>query len=420
MRTTPADTVRCRFFAPVDAALGQIDSTRRCPGFADTDYLESGVGRVISDAQSGRDWVQRLRLWIDARLSVSNFFDALKSPRRLRFLFDVSEHVRRALDADAQGDPLAPHRELDGFEVYASDGHFEQGSAHPLRAQLKGQPACTFFSLNLRSHSMNLLDIARPRRKREHDMRALKRVGSTRLRFGAPKGRKVLHVYDPAGLDYAQWHAWKARGVYFLSREKKNSAAYVVGLSPWDRSDPKNRGVLSDELIGTSGQRMLRRVHYRDASSGVTYAFLTNEMTLAPGLIAFLYKLRWDIEKVFDQKKNKLQEKKAWAASEVARCQQALFLGLAHNLMVLFERELQRQEGLRDFKCEEKRRRRLEELKKALRARGQPLNPLVEHCTRITQRSLQFVRWLRACLFTPTPYSVGLAHLRPLMERYLS
>jgi len=32
---------------------------------------------------------------------------------------------------------------------------------------------------------------------------------------------------------------------------------------------------------------------------------------LRPGLIAFLYKLRWDVEKVFDQLKNKLNEQKA-------------------------------------------------------------------------------------------------------------
>ena len=32
-------------------------------------------------------------------------------------------------------------------------------------------------------------------------------------------------------------------------------------------------------------------------------------MNIRPGVIAFLYKLRWDVEKVFDQLKNKLEEK---------------------------------------------------------------------------------------------------------------
>ena len=34
-----------------------------------------------------------------------------------------------------------------------------------------------------------------------------------------------------------------------------------------------------------------------------------------PGLIVFLYRRRWDLEKVYDQFKNKLNEKKSWASS---------------------------------------------------------------------------------------------------------
>lgn len=40
---------------------------------------------------------------------------------------------------------------------------------------------------------------------------------------------------------------------------------------------------------------------------------------MSPGLIAYLHKVRWDIEKIFDQVKNKLAEKKSWATSETAR-----------------------------------------------------------------------------------------------------
>lgn len=72
-------------------------------------------------------------------------------------------------------------------------------------------------------------------------------------------------------------------------------------------------GIESDELVGAFCGVMLRRINYRDPADGKLYVFMTNEMTLPPGLIAFLYKLRWDIEKVFDEKKNKLHEKKAWA-----------------------------------------------------------------------------------------------------------
>lgn len=261
--------------------------------------------------------------------------------------------------------------------------------------------------------------MARPKRKREHDMSVLKRLGSTELRMGQRKGTKVIHAYDPAGIDYAQWYKWKAKGIYIISREKANSRAEVIGLNDYDRHDPRNTGILSDELVGVFAGVMMRRVRYRDLATGNIYSFMTNEMTLPPGLIAFLYKLRWDIEKIFDEKKNKLGEKKSWAKGALAHSQQAHFVCLAHNLMVLFERCLEADEGIRDTKVERKREQRSELAASLARERGEVLNPLVRQCRRSTQRSLQFIRWLRHCLWHPTSWQEEVAVLRPLMEGYL-
>jgi hypothetical protein len=422
MRTTPQDTVRCRFYAPVERVCQTIAARRHCPEFSDDDYIESGVGRVIADVQSGRDWVQRLQMWMNSRLSVSNFFQSLRSARRLRYLREVTEAVRLQVDRQTPAalDPLAAHVELKDFAFYASDGHYEKAPCHAAGAQEDKEACGTFFSINLRSHSLSLLDIARPVRKREHDMSALKRLGSTVLRMGERTGVKVLHVYDPAGIDYAQWHRWKAKGVYIISREKSSSTAEVVGNNPWDRADPRNTGVLSDDLVGVFCGVLLRRVRYRDPVTDTEYSFITSEMTLPPGMIAFLYKLRWDIEKTFDEKKNKLLEKKAWATTPIARCQQALFLCLAHNLMLLFERCLQSEDGITDDKVQNKRKQRTDILIAQMESRGAVLNPLVQECSRATQRSLQFIRWLRHHLFLPTPYSEALALLRPLMHEYLA
>jgi len=48
-------------------------------------------------------------------------------------------------------------------------------------------------------------------------------------------------------------------------------------------------------------------------------------MTIPPGLIARIYKMRWDIEKVYDEMKNKLDEQKAWASTPTAKTMQAHF-----------------------------------------------------------------------------------------------
>lgn len=419
MITTPRDTVHCRFFAPIEQALRNVKSGRTCPEFSDEEYIESGIGRVLSEVQSGRDWVQRLQMQRNIQLSVGNFFQSLRSTRRLRHTQEVAENVRQQVDQGVlqTEDPLTQYPELNDYAVYASDGHYEKPSCH---SDMPDEPAGYFFTMSLRSHSLSLLDIARPVRKREHDMTLLKRLGSTLLRMGEPTGTKVIHVYDPACINYAEWIRWKAKGVYIISREKINSTADIVGEPPWDRDDPRNTGVLSDQMIGVFCGLMIRRVRYRDPATQIEYSFITSECALPPGLIAFLYKLRWDIEKVFDEKKNKLQERKAWATTPVARAQQAHFVCLAHNLMILFERCLHAQEGICEQKLHDKRKARADHAEALMRRTGHTPNPLVQQCTRVTQRSLQFIRWLRHCLHGDTSYSESLLILRPLMTHYLS
>jgi hypothetical protein len=137
------------------------------------------------------------------------------------------------------------------------------------------------------------------------------KVGAGVMRMSEPVGTKVIHVYDPAVTDCREWVCWKTKGVYVISREKKNSAAEVLGNNPWDQDDPQNIAVLLDQLVGPCAGNLLRRVTYRDPATGTEYTYLTNLLTLPPGLIAYLYKSRWDVEKVFDEKKNKLMEKKS-------------------------------------------------------------------------------------------------------------
>jgi len=125
-----------------------------------------------------------------------------------------------------------------------------------------------------------------------------------------------------------------------LSRCKANMALMKVGHLPFERADQINAGIQSDELLGspTSGV-LLRRVTFLDVLTGITYEYLTNllERSVPPGVIAHLYKMRWDIEKSFDKVKNKLGEKKAWASSATAKSMQAQFICLSVNLLQFVE-----------------------------------------------------------------------------------
>ena len=132
---------------------------------------------------------------------------------------------------------------------------------------------------------------------------------------------------------------------------------------------------------------MLRKIVYIEPSTGRRFVFLTNQMTLPPGLIAFIYKKRWDIEKVFDQFKNKLMESKAWAKSLIAKCTQAQFMVLTHNLTLMLERKLESEKGICNTKIEKHRKkesyvivgRSKKPEEKKIRLSPNPINPFRDH-----------------------------------------
>ncbi len=418
-------TTEEHFFAPLEEAMRDVD-TRSCKT-SDFDYMKHLVRRVIDSGKSGRDFVQKMIMTIgNTMMSVTSFFHALGSSRRKEMTGQAAEAVRGIIDRQVSAvegsDPLKQHKELDGFAVYATDGHTHAASAHEKERQGKTYPTTNIFSLNLRTHTASHAVLLQPEenKKKEHEMKALKRTELQHFRMNQPTGVKVIHVYDPAVVDYTQWYNWKCgSGIYIITREKSNSALIETASNLIDKADPRNNGVISDVKLISSLGYALRRIVYCDPETGNVYRFLTNEMTLPPGLIAFLYRLRWDVEKLFDQFKNAMDEKKSWAASADAKFQQAQAIVTAHNLIRGIEAELKRVHGIEDEKVMHKRVQRLEAAMRKAETHQRPFNPLVEKCQRATKRSLQFVRWLRHSLEHRTYWCNAVVNVEPFMREYL-
>jgi len=113
-------TLNDRFWQPLLLVLASSKSTRECGRYEDIAHLKSGIARVIHSKDSGRAWIQNLCLYLSqVRSTVGNFFDALKSRRRLDFVAESSvtlagETDRRVLDCG--DDTFAAHRELRKFQ----------------------------------------------------------------------------------------------------------------------------------------------------------------------------------------------------------------------------------------------------------------------------------------------------------------
>lgn len=400
-------TVFEKLIQPLSGLIHQCAYRRECKKLSDHQWIETGLLRILSNEYSGMAFLQKLFDSGGTEIKRSHFFETLKSKRRLNMCREVGSLLYELLGKDySHNDPFSRFSELSDYDIHAGDGHYHAAAVHDVKKFGKKYPTQHFYSVDLRTHALKHLTLADTsgNRKREHDTRALKRLDIKALRQAAPKGRKVLYVWDKAGIDFMQWFKWKhAGGIYFISREKKNMELMVLAELGYDKANPVNAGVQSYQLVGCSAGVSIYRVIYKCPLSGETYHFVTNVSNVSPGLIAYLYKTRWDIEKIFDEVKNKLFEKKAWATSDTAKSMQAQFICLAHNLMLIFEDWLKK-EGV-DNEIENKRKNK--RLKKSLtlaQLKEEVLPIFLTTPKRSTQRSVKFIRWLRNNLFMNTSW----------------
>lgn len=420
-QTSATKTVFGKLTQPLISLVDQCNYKRKCNALSDHEWIKTGLLRILSQEPSGRAFLQKLSDSGGSDIKRSLFFETLKSKRRLKLCRDVSLSLyEKTRSKNLQSDPFAQFSVLDGYDIHAGDGHYHEAAVHDVRKGGKKYPTQHFYSVDLRSHSLRHLTLADTsgKRKREHDTRALKRLEVETLRQSAPKGRKVIYVWDRAGIDFLQWFKWKhIGGIYFISREKKNMELMVMAELGYDKNDPVNAGVQDYQLVGCSAGVAMHRVVYQCPISGEIYHFVTSLSAIPPGLIAYLYRTRWDIEKIFDQVKNKLAEKKAWATSDIAKEMQAQFVCIAHNLMLIFESCIEK-EGIGNYIENNRRNKRLKKNLANSNAGSKTLPDFLIQPKRATQRSVKFIRWLRNHLFMNTSWRKALGPLQRIYATF--
>ena len=391
--THQSNTVNEAFFHPLLGLAAGSSHAWPCPEFPDADYVYCGVQRVLESCESGRAFLQEHGHRWKNTPTQSNYFATLHSKRRVALLADVNRSVLGSANK-LLPDRLAEIAELAGYDCFAADGHWHKAAAHDARHEGTKMAVGHFYSLNLSTHTLRHL--AAGQGWHEHDMSALKRIKPKGLRQGVPQGRRVLIVYDKAGIDFAYWKRCRQEcAVYFLSRVKENMILEWQESTDWDKTDPRNRGVFEDTRVRTRDGHALRMICYLDPISGKAFEFLTNEMDLPPGVLVELYRRRWNVEKVFDAIKNKLGETKAWASSLTAKETQAQFLSLTHNLLLLYEQALETHHGVENHSEDKRRQQRMEQCVATSAKVGKPISTLILQARRATQRSVKFIRWIR-------------------------
>ena len=131
----------------------------------------------------------------------------------------------------------------------------------------------------------------------------------------------AIYIMDRAYIDFARLHTLHQAGAFFVTRAKSNLNAHQVYSAPKDRAS----GIICDQTIALDGfytkqdyPDHLRRIRFKDAETGKTLVFLTNQTTLPALTICALYKSRWQVELFFKWIKQHLRIKRFFCTSQNA------------------------------------------------------------------------------------------------------
>jgi len=138
-------------------------------------------------------------------------------------------------------------------------------------------------------------------------------------KFNLKRGSIV--AFDRAYIDYSLFSQWTDNGVFFVTRLKDNAVYEVIE----ERDIPKNRSILSDQLIRFTGVKaegkcphLLRKIVAWDEDNQREIVLLTNHLIFGSTTIAAIYKDRWEIEVFFKTLKQHLKVKTFVGTSENA------------------------------------------------------------------------------------------------------
>ncbi len=416
-------TVLADLLDPVSRALARVRQATVGRTLTMPDFIALGVLRHLQGMSTLREQVQTL-LHLDpataARgpLARSTWSDALASPTREAVLRDLVP----ALVQEAQAvlpDRLAGIPGLGDRPVRAIDGTYQVESAHFRRCtprqggadNPKGHALLSFYNLRL-----GLPEAVRVDTRSRHETRLLR--DDDRADHALTRERRGLWVVDRAFIDAAFWDAKKrALQITMITRMKSNlcvDSTEGLPVAP----DPANAGVLQDLRVTLSSSREEWRLITYRARRGKVLQFLTNEFSLLPGVIAFLYFRRWEEEKCFDTWKNDFAQAKAWGKGTVAIANQARLAIITHLLVTLLLHTRLGDTGAQDVKALAKQEKRQKAKVDDPDGTDRPdwTVPLFRYTAKVSRQVLRFFKY---CFLKPASPGLYERELGPMLTAYL-
>ena len=368
-----------------------------CPQLRDVEFIRQGIVRCISPVNSGRHFLQMIDEVLDDKITLSTYFNALKSPRRTKMLkaLDAQSYLINDKAMTDQGiDYLKGYPELDDYTIEAADGHFFDHACHtPKGANGKAYAAGSIYALNLRNGLLRLLTVITNGTVRNHEIPILRRYIEDENQ-GESSSKKHVYIYDKAVIDHSWWARQRSHNNFMISVHKENSVATKLAAIEYDKDNPINIGVESYDVYETKSATF-SIVCYRDPETKILHKFITTmPISINPGLIALLYFKRWTIEKAYNNSKSDLKENKAWSPNVNSINNQARLITMTYNLIRVFEETSKTENPDKMHISDKKYIKSLDVRQRAAQKIGAFVNPLLfnPRITRICSNTIRAVQ----------------------------
>jgi len=159
-------------------------------------------------------------------------------------------------------------------------------------------------------------------------------------------------VFDRGYIDFAWWKELDEKGLFFVSRAKKNQKQFVLGQhqTVLEPNIIKDEIVMIDEYFGHKKYpSQLRRVTCWNEEKQTAYVYLTNNFELKASQIALIYKQRWQIELFFKWIKQNLKIKSFLGTSQNAVLTQIWIAMIYYLLLAYIKFQTKLKKSLLDF-----------------------------------------------------------------------
>ena len=417
------NTVLADLLDPVSRALARVRHATVGRTLTMPDFIALGVLRQLQGMPTLREQVQTL-LHLDPEtaargpLARSTWSDALASPARQAALAGVVP----VLVKEAQQvlpDRLAAIPGLADRPVRAIDGTYQAESAHYRRRtprqggedNPKGHALLSFYHLRL-----GVPEDVRVDTRRRHETRILRDYDQEPQAL--TRERRGLWLVDRAFIDAPFWDAKKrALQMTMITRMKSNLCVDSTEGLPI-AADPANEGVIRDLRVTLSSSREEWRLITYRARRGGELQFLTNDFSLLPGVVAFLYFRRWEEEKCFDTWKNDFAQAKAWGKGTVAIANQARLAMITSLLVAMLLQTRLGAAGTQDAKAQAKQDKRQKAKLDDRDGTDRPdwTVPLYRYTAKVSRQVLRFFKLCYLKTASPGLYE---RELGPMLKAYL-